>query len=1070
MGVQSRGWRWTRAIAAVVAAFALVGSGAVAASAAPVDGSSATASISGTVTDARTGAGVADASIVVLTSDGAEAAATSSGSTGGYTVSGLEPGEYRVSISAAPSHEPVFWPSAASLGGAEVIALADGEARTGVDVALVAVVVGESVVAEEPDVPAAAEDVQSDRAEAIADEAAPEASAPSVGALAVGPLADGTGSIAGTVTREDTGAPVAGVVVSASSSAGYGNVLTGVDGSYEIGGLALGDYLVSFQPAYGGGLAGEYWMDAYAANDATLVSVVAGAATTAIDASLTPAASISGTVRRSDTNEPLANVNIWLVDGKNLSTSAGDGTFSMLGVAPGEHTLLAVQYYMGTAIRSATYTFTVGAGDSVTGVDLALSDAVDIRGYATAEDPGGTGIRSLGATAYRWSGTAWYNLLRITGWGDYRIGGLPEGTYTVGFDYPGHCTQYWDGKLSLDDADSFALAPGETRSGIDAYLTAECDTPAVVAGTPTISGPAQVGETLTAVPGTWAPDPVELAYEWLADGTPIAGETGSTLALTVAQEGANISVRVTGSRPGHTSATATSAPVGPVVAAPLPPVTAGTPTISGSTVAGSTLTAAPGTWTPGDVALAYQWNADGVPVVAATGSTFVTGDAEVGKTITVTVTGSKSGYAPASATSAAVGPITAAPLLDLAVGTPSIDGTPTVGEQLTAVAGTWGPAPVALAYQWLLDGAPVAGATGTTFTLYADAAGKTVTVTVRGTKPGYNPASATSAPVGPVALATLTTDVPVISGTPRVGEPLTAGAGEWGPAPVELSYQWSVGGTPVDGATGETFTPDAAHVGQTVAVAVTGTKPGYAPATEVSAPTVPVAPGILDVSDPKVAGTLGVGRELVVDASAWGPAPVELSYQWLADGEPIEGANGDRFTPDAGLVGAELSVTVSATKPGYEPAERTVVVGAVPPSVTVSTPRAQRGEGIVVTGEHFIPGEDVLLQLHSDPIDLTTVVADDEGAFTVTVTVPAGAELGQHDVVATGLTSGLVGSAPLEVYENAPVPGGAGSAGSGSPAGGLATTGDELPTLALSLGLMMVAAGLVLARRRRVLG
>ena len=47
-------------------------------------------------------------------------------------------------------------------------------------------------------------------------------------------------------------------------------------------------------------------------------------------------------------------------------------------------------------------------------------------------------------------------------------------------------------------------------------------------GTPTITGTAIVGSTLTALPGTWVPADAAFGYVWKADGTPIAGATSST--------------------------------------------------------------------------------------------------------------------------------------------------------------------------------------------------------------------------------------------------------------------------------------------------------------------------------------------------------------------------------------------------------------------------------------------------------------------------------------------------------------------------------------------------------------
>lgn len=81
-------------------------------------------------------------------------------------------------------------------------------------------------------------------------------------------------------------------------------------------------------------------------------------------------------------------------------------------------------------------------------------------------------------------------------------------------------------------------------------------------------------------------------------------------------------------------------------------LTAATPTISGKLASGSTLTAKPGKWGPGKVAFGYQWKRDGKAISSAKKSTYKLGAADVGRRITVTVTGSKSGFSPVSRTSA----------------------------------------------------------------------------------------------------------------------------------------------------------------------------------------------------------------------------------------------------------------------------------------------------------------------------------------------------------------------------------------------------------------------------------
>jgi hypothetical protein len=84
-------------------------------------------------------------------------------------------------------------------------------------------------------------------------------------------------------------------------------------------------------------------------------------------------------------------------------------------------------------------------------------------------------------------------------------------------------------------------------------------------GSPGIAGTAAVGDTLTVRPGTWRPAGVALAYQWLAEGTPIKGATRTTLKLTAAEAGRKIQVRVTGTKAGCITAAATSASTSPVI-------------------------------------------------------------------------------------------------------------------------------------------------------------------------------------------------------------------------------------------------------------------------------------------------------------------------------------------------------------------------------------------------------------------------------------------------------------------------------------------------------------------------
>lgn len=164
---------------------------------------------------------------------------------------------------------------------------------------------------------------------------------------------------------------------------------------------------------------------------------------------------------------------------------------------------------------------------------------------------------------------------------------------------------------------------------------------------PNITGTAAVGSTLTAVPGAW-PAGTTLAYQWFKNGTAIAGATGPTRVLAAADQGASLTVRVTGSLTGYASATKESAPTAAVVAGTL---VAPTPTITGTLTVGSTLTANPGTWTSG-TSLAYQWYRSGAPIAGATSKNYKLVAADQADTMSVRVTGTKAGYTTASKFSA----------------------------------------------------------------------------------------------------------------------------------------------------------------------------------------------------------------------------------------------------------------------------------------------------------------------------------------------------------------------------------------------------------------------------------
>ncbi|WGL52826.1 glycoside hydrolase family 3 N-terminal domain-containing protein [Nocardioides sp. BP30] len=254
---------------------------------------------------------------------------------------------------------------------------------------------------------------------------------------------------------------------------------------------------------------------------------------------------------------------------------------------------------------------------------------------------------------------------------------------------------------------------------------------------------------------------------------------------------------------------------------------------------------------------------------------------------------------------------------------PSIAGTAQVGQTLTANPGAWSVQGVTPSYQWKADGSSIEGATGATYVPTADVLGKAITVTVTVSKAGYadsDPAtSLATLPVVAAATPALTsTAAPRIGGTPQVGVALRATPGSWNAAGVTLSYQWLASGRPIVGATRATYTPTVGDVGERLSVTVTAHKAGYADGRATSAPSAPVAPGVIGlVHAPSIKGKAKVGKRLTAKPGSWSVSGVTVHYQWYASGRRIAGATGSKLTLHNAQAGKRITVKVTVSRSGY---------------------------------------------------------------------------------------------------------------------------------------------------------
>jgi len=184
---------------------------------------------------------------------------------------------------------------------------------------------------------------------------------------------------------------------------------------------------------------------------------------------------------------------------------------------------------------------------------------------------------------------------------------------------------------------------------------------------------------------------------------------------------------------------------------------------------------------------------------------------------------------------------------------PTISGNVAVSQTLTASTGTWTQSPTSFAYQWQRcdpTGASctdIAGAVSQSYVAADADVGSTLRAAVTA-RNAAGAATAVSAPTSTVSAAgaPTNTSLPTISGTPQVGQTLTAGTGSWAGSPTSFAYQWqrcNAGGTgcvDVAGATATTYVLGTADAGATIRVVVTATN-AAGPASAASAATAVVS-------------------------------------------------------------------------------------------------------------------------------------------------------------------------------------------------------------------------------------
>lgn len=170
--------------------------------------------------------------------------------------------------------------------------------------------------------------------------------------------------------------------------------------------------------------------------------------------------------------------------------------------------------------------------------------------------------------------------------------------------------------------------------------------------------------------------------------------------------------------------------------------------------------------------------------------------------------------------------------------------------------------------------------------------------------------------------------------------------------------------------------------------------------------------------------------------------------------------------------GMDYSVVVYAydSKGGMGAGSPFVMTGAIPFPASVpasdgalagsgfSTGSVTPGQSITVSGTGYAPFSTVTVLVYSSPTVLGTAVADENGAFTFTGTLPAGLAAGSHTLVAAGID---VDGNPRYLTQAITV-------GADTDSGGLAYTGADIALpLAGGAAALLLGGGLLVASRRR---